>query len=128
MNKKYRLKPYDSVEYHHFIEKSAWDKLASATELSVEFLGDALSDTALICPVGVEKTIANAYLVSRSDLYVVKDTPTNNAKSNKADIKEKTYTKDDIRKAGMRVVECAEGETEAVAYSLAIAKLINELN
>ena len=124
MNKKYILKSYNEVSDHHFITEALWNDLASK-ELEAEFLDGLLSDTAIISPSNTERTFANTFMVAKSDLREIKREAPSNPTPTKPT--EKTYTKDDVRKAGMRVVENIVNEDDAIASALAIAKLINEL-
>ncbi len=128
MNKKYRLKPYANVGFHHLIDKEKWDKLAEEPALDVEFLGDIFGESALISPIGVDKTPTNTVVVSRSDLYIVRDSITNNAKPDNTVIKEKTYTKDELYKTATLVMQGIENEDEAVSASIILAKFLNKLN
>lgn len=127
MKKIYRLKPWDEVENHHLIDKEAWNELANAEALDVE---ECFLDTVLIVPRGVPKTFRNIRAVTKDDLYVVEEkNPCDNNCNCNTNLKKKTYTKDDIRNAGMRVMETiGDDEDSAVASALAIAKLIKELN
>lgn len=133
MEKIYRLKPYDAVTNHHFIDKKRWDALADCKNLNVEFLEGFLLTSAVIHPEGVAPALGNVYIVSKDDLYEVKPecepTPnvekTTNVDSNAT--AEKTYTKKDIRKASARVMNTIDDEDEAVNTAIALARLICEL-
>lgn len=128
MNKKYRLKPYDKVVRHHYITKKTWDELADSPELSVRFLDGIFGKTALIAPKGIDN-IDDTYMVDVDDLYEVKETPVEKA-PNPTELKPKTYTLDDIRKASVRAMrnEYIDNEDSAIVTALTLAKLINELN
>ena len=126
-NKKYGLKAWDKVANHHFITKETWDKLANEPELETERLKGMFEGSVLIAPKGELFRRDRSYLVVEEDLYVVEEKKTEPKKSNKPT--EKTYTKDDIREAGIRVMMDSDWEEEtAIASALAISKLINELN
>ena len=131
MRKNYRLKPYDDVTNHHFISRETWDKLANC-DLEVHSLRGFLSSTALICPRGEgTPSLLDCSMVDFKDLYEVTE-ETNVVANNTANevVKEKTYTKDEIRSAGARALAKNEPSSvnEAVISAIAIAKLINELN
>jgi hypothetical protein len=132
MSKTYVLKHWDAVNDHHFINRKRWDELESKV-LEVEFLDGFLSTSALIYPKGETPTIGNVFMVKKDDLIEcvhkapTKDTNKNCAPTNET-LKEKTYTKDEIRKAGARVMADIESESEAISTAMAIGKLINELN
>lgn len=122
MKKIYRLKDYDKVKNHHFIDKETWDKLTSYPELDVEFPGGMFKDTAIITPLGKKHSIDDSYMVDVGDLYEVK------ASKPEPKATVKTYTKDEIRDAGIRVMMDSNlDENSAIASALAIAKLINRL-
>ena len=123
----YRLKPYDEVSNHHFINHKTWDYLASC-DLEVEFGRGIFSESAIICPTD-EKSLANTYVVSRDDLLASEVTTPcgENCNCNTVN-KEKTYTIADVRRAGMRAMKDIEDEDEAIVSALAISRLIHELN
>lgn len=136
MSKTYTLKPWNEVNNHHFISKERWNALANK-ELKAEFFDGFLATTAMIYPKGEMPTLGNTFVVDKDDLREsVYKAPTDNTNVNvekKVDStedkpKEKTYTKDDVRNAGVRVMKNIENEDEAIASALAIAKLIHELN
>lgn len=127
MSKTYVLKSWNEVKDHHFISKERWNKLANR-ELKVEFLDGFLSTTALIHPNGEEPTFGNTFLVNKDDLReCVKKAPTDKPKKSE-NPEEKTYTKDDVRKAGMKAMQNIEDLDDAIASAVAISKLIHELN
>lgn len=127
MNKKYRLKAYDKVSFHHFIDKEKWNELANAPELKVEFLDGFLGETVLISPKGEARTFANTFMVDKNDLYVVKEkvNPTPVATEEK---KDKSYTKDELYRTGALVLKDIEDEDEAISTSIILAKFLNKLN
>lgn len=130
MSKKiYRLKPYDDVTNHHFINSATWNYLANC-DLEVEFGRGIFSESAIVCPTD-EKSLANTYVVSKDDLReVVYEAPNCNCDKVAPDpnATAKTYTLKDVREAGMRAMAKIEDEDEAVVSALAISKLIYELN
>lgn len=126
MSKKiYRLKPWNEVDEHHLISKTTWDDLASREKLDVEFLKGLFSGSVMIHTKGA---LLGGLFVKAEDIYEVKATEKKNPNETS---NVKTYTKDDIRKLAMKVMTETtdiEDEKEAIIMSLALAKLINELN
>ena len=125
-NKKYRLKAWDKVANHHFIKKETWDKLANEPELEIERLKGIFEGSVIVAPKGELFIRDSSYLVDKNDLYLVEEKKTELEKSPTPT--EKTYTKDEIREAGVRVMMDSNlDEDSAVASALAISKLINRL-
>lgn len=136
MTKKYRLKPWKDVDFHHFIMEETWDKLANCEELEVEFLNGVFEKSALIHPKGSKAELGNTFVVEKDDLIEIKvedkvscPNPPLKAEKSATTKKKKTYSKNDIRKAAMRVVSNEElEEDDAIASAVALARLIKELN
>ena len=122
MNKIYRLKPWNEVENHHFMFEDVWNKLADAPALNVERLGGFMGDSVLISVADDNRTFGNTFIVDKGDLYEVEEKTTP-----PTELKEKTYTKEDIRIAGARAMADIENEDDAVVSAIAIAKLIHKL-
>lgn len=139
MSKTYRLKAWDEVKNHSFIPKETWDTLASCDALEVTFYKGFFADVALIFPKGETSIFLNSYLVKKEDLLEVEDNAhPNNPEKNEAkksddtciEPEEKTYTKDEIREAGARLMreDFFSDANSAVIGALTIAKLVNKLN
>lgn len=124
---KYRLKPWNEVTEHHFITEESWNMLVNTPKLNVAPLGGLMGTSVLISPADSENSLFNTYIVDKDDLYEVEE-KISKTTPNPATAETKKYTKNDIRCAGMRVLENITDEDEAIATSIIIAKLINELN
>lgn len=131
----YTLKPWDAVVNHHFITKDAWNKLVSVGELEVREFNHIFVEDVLIAPKGTTPEFGVSYLVSTSDLDIREVEVAEEVRTpDPADTpKEKTYTKDELRKFASATLSNLGANNDitiemASISALAISKFINELN